>query len=462
MGPEDLRALALFDGLSDEQLAQLAEAGSEVVVEPGKELFHEGDHADSWWVLVEGAVELVRRVGREDVVVGRMDVPGRWAGGFRAWDEHGVYLASARVATAARLLQVPAAALGELADVWFPFGAHLVRGLYGTARTIEATVRQRASLVALGELAAGFAHEINNPAAAAVRAVDGLDAASQALVASLARLVERGISAPQFAALDALRREVPGPRAGSDPLRVSEDEDAVEAWLDRRGVARAWSLAPALAAAGVDVQWCERAAGVLPGAVLEPGMEWVASSLDVASLLSDVGESTRRISTLVAAVRSYSQMDRGSLQLVDITDGLESTLVMLGHKLGNRVDVVRSYAPDVPRVQAYAGELNQVWTNLMDNALDAMDGAGVLGVATRGDDGGVVVEISDTGPGMSAEVAERAFEPFYTTKAGGQRTGLGLDIARRIVVERHGGEMGIDSRPGLTLVRVRIPARPSV
>jgi signal transduction histidine kinase len=462
MRPEDLRALALFDGLSGEQLAQLAEAGSEVVVEPGQELFHEGDHADSWWVLVEGAVELVRRVGREDVVVGRMDVPGRWAGGFRAWDEHGVYLASARVATAARLLQVPAAALGELADVWFPFAAHLVRGLYGTARTIEATVRQRASLVALGELAAGFAHELNNPAAAAVRAVDGLDAASQALVASLGRLVERGISPAQFAALDALRREVPGARAGSDPLRLSEDEDAVEAWLDRRGVARAWSLAPALAAAGVDVQWCERAAAVLPGPVLEPGVEWVASSLDVASLLSDVGESTRRISTLVGAVRSYSQMDRGSLQLVDVTDGLESTLVMLGHKLGHRVDVDRSYGPDVPRVQAYAGELNQVWTNLMDNALDAMDGAGVLGVATRGDDGGVVVEISDTGQGMPPDVAERAFEPFYTTKAGGQRTGLGLDIARRIVVERHGGEIAIESRPGLTVVRVRIPARPSV
>ncbi|HEV2917906.1 MAG TPA: HAMP domain-containing sensor histidine kinase, partial [Actinomycetota bacterium] len=228
----------------------------------------------------------------------------------------------------------------------------------------------------------------------------------------------------------------------------------------RHGVVRGWTIAPALAAAGVDPAWCERAAAVLEGSDLEAGLEWVASSLSVATLLGEVKESTRRISELVAAVRSYSQLDRASLQQVDVTDGLDSTRVMLGHRLRGGVTVVREYGGDVPRIEAYAGELNQVWTNLIGNAVDAMDGAGTLRVATRADGGGVVVEIGDTGPGMPPQVAERAFEPFYTTKEVGKGTGLGLDIARRIVVERHGGTITIDPRPGETVLRVRLPPRP--
>jgi signal transduction histidine kinase len=225
-------------------------------------------------------------------------------------------------------------------------------------------------------------------------------------------------------------------------------------------VEREWTIAPPLAAAGVDLAWCERAATVLEGPALEAGLEWVASTFSVATLLGEVKESTRRISELVAAVRSYSQMDRASMQHIDVTDGLESTLVMLGHKLRDGVTVVRDYGADVPRIEAYAGELNQVWTNLIDNALDAMDGTGTLRVATHVEGDGVVVEIGDTGPGMPPQVAERAFEPFYTTKGVGKGTGLGLDIARRIVVDRHGGTITIDSRPGETVLRVRIPIQP--
>jgi signal transduction histidine kinase len=197
---------------------------------------------------------------------------------------------------------------------------------------------------------------------------------------------------------------------------------------------------------------------VLPEAALESGLEWVASTLSVAALLSEVKESTRRVSDLVAAVKSYSQMDRGSLQRIDVSDGLESTLVMLSHKLHD-VNVVRHYGV-VPRIEAYASELNQVWTNLIDNAVDAMDGAGTLRIATRADGRHVVVEIGDTGPGMPPHVAARAFEAFYTTKDVGKGTGLGLDIARRIVEERHGGTISIDSQPGATVLQVRIPVQP--
>ncbi len=461
MQVKDIRSLSVFDGLSDEQLGELVAAGSQVPIEPGVELFHEGEHADYWWVLVEGALDLYRHIGREDTRVGRMDVPGRWAGGFRAWDEHGVYLASGRGVLAGCLLRVPATALREMCDRWFPFGGHLIEGLYGTARTIESTARQRESLVTLGTLAAGLAHEINNPAAAATRAVDSLEGACRTLLTSLGRLAQGEISATQFTALDGLRDEITTRPAVVDSLEVADLEDALSSWLGAHGIARDWVIAPPLATAGVETAWCDRVSAVLPESALEPALEWVASTLTTSTLLGELKSSTRRISELVAATRSYTQMDRASLQHIDVTEGLESTLVMLGHKLreGRGVTVERDYGPDVPQIDAYAGELNQVWTNLIDNAIDAMDGEGTLRLTTRAEDDAVVVEVADTGSGMSPQVVERAFEAFYTTKDVGRGTGLGLDIARRIVVERHGGTIAIDSQPGRTVLRVRLPVR---
>jgi signal transduction histidine kinase len=458
-GINEIRALSLFDGLTDDQLAELVAGSTVVRVKPGTEPFREGEHADFWWVLIDGAIDLVRRVGGEDTLVGKMDVPGRWAGGFRAWDEHGVYLATARASAFSRLLRVPARVLRERVSAWFPLGGHIIVGVYQTARSIESTARQREFLVTLGKLAAGVAHEINNPAAAATRAVDDLETACQTLLSSLGRLAREEISARQFVALDILRGEIEPAAAAHDPLVLADREDALSAWLARHGVAGEWMIAPPLAAAGADRAWCERAAAALPGPALQPGLEWVASTLSVTALVSEIKESTRRISELVAAVKSYSQMDRASLQRVDVVEGLESTLVMLGQRLHVRITVMRDYGPDVPQIEAYPAELNQVWTNLVNNAVDAMDGPGTLGLTTRAEQGCVVVEVSDTGRGMSPQVADRAFEAFFTTKDVGQGVGLGLDIAQRIVVERHGGSISIDSRPGETVLRVRLPVR---
>ena len=456
----ELRAVSLFDGLADDQLADLAGGGTEVRIEPGADLFREGEHADFWWVLIDGAIDLVRHIGREDTVVAKMDVPGRWAGGFRAWDEHGVYLATGRGVTGGRVLRVPAEVLRERINTWFPFGRHLIEGVYRTARSIESTARQRESLVTLGTLAAGFAHEINNPAAAATRAVDALETASQVLLSSLGQLAQGEISARQFTALDALRREITPQAAFQDPLALADHEEALASWLSRHGIISEWMIAPPLAAAGVTLAWCERVALLLPGPGLGPGLEWIASTLSAATLLSELKDSSRRISGLVAAVKSYSQLDRASVQDIDVTDGIESTLLMLGYKLRDGVTVVRDYSADVPRIQAYPGELNEVWTNLIDNAIDAMAGAGTLRLSTRAEGNDVVIEVGDTGPGMPPQVAARAFEAFYTTKDVGKGTGLGLDIAQRIVMERHGGTITIDSRPGKTVLRVRIPVPP--
>jgi signal transduction histidine kinase len=456
--PEELVALPLFEKVSAEDLRDLIERSDEVDFAPGDVLWTQNEPAECWWLLLAGRIDLVRVVGHEETLLGAMDVPGRWAGGFRAWDEQSVYLATGRASTSGRVLSVPAAALREWTSAWNPFGAHLIAGVFRTARTVESAARQREALVALGTLAAGLAHELNNPAAAAARAVDALGEASDRLLSTVAGLATRGITAEQFLALDALRRELASRpvETVTDPLAQGDREDALSDWLGDHGVADDWLVAPPLAAAGAGVDWCERAADVLDDA-LDPGLAWVASTLTVATLLSEVKESTHRISNLVGAVRSYSQLDRASLQPTVVTEGLESTLVMLGHRMPADVVVVRDYHPDTPRIDAIPGELNQVWTNLLTNALDAMGTAGTLRLSTRPERDGVVVEIGDTGGWAASEAPDHAFEPFFTTKAVGQGTGLGLDISRRIVVGRHGGDIAIDVRPEETVLRVWLP-----
>jgi signal transduction histidine kinase len=446
MGLDELRGMALFDGLTEDQLQALVAEAEERPFGEGDRLWEAGAPADHWWVLLDGKIDLVRRAGREESILGRFDTPGRWAGGFRAWDDDGTYLATGRAATSGRVLQVPAAALHDLVG-GIPLAGHIIDGLFHTARNIEAGARERESLVALGTLAAGLAHELNNPAAAAVRAVDSLDSTSDDLLLALERLAEGGITAAQFVALDALRREMAPPAPSANPMAGADREEEIADWLSEHGVERDWVIAPLLAAAGADIE------------SLDAGLGWVASTKSLGALLREVRESTQRVSNLVGAVRSYSQLDRASAQVIDVTEGIESTLVMMAVKIGDDVTVVREFADDVPEIEAIPGELNQVWTNLIDNAVDAMDGRGTLTIATRRDGESVIVTITDTGAGMPATVKENAFKPFYTTKDVGKGTGLGLDISRRIVVERHNGEITIDSRPGQTVLSVRLPVR---
>jgi len=348
------------------------------------------------------------------------------------------------------------AALRALID-GVPVVRHLIDGLFHTGRDIEVSTRQREALVALGTLSAGLAHELNNPAAAATRAVDALEQTMRDVTSALRGLADSGISSDQYNALDELRQQARPRLVVSDPLAVADLEEELSTWLDGHGVDRDWVLAPALASAALDEAWCERVLGVVGVDALQPAMDWVAATVTAVTLLGEVKESMRRISGLVASVKSYSQMDRGSYQRIDVTEGLESTLVMLSHKLKQGVSIVRDYGDDVPPIDGYAGELNQVWTNLIDNAIDAMAGKGTLTLTTSSSDGQVRVQVGDTGSGMTPEVVERAFDTFFTTKDVGEGTGLGLNIARRVVVERHHGEISVQSAPGHSVFTVTLP-----
>ena len=269
-------------GLDDGQLSALAAAGEEVAFAPGDEVFRGGQPADVWWLLLDGTLELVRRVGSEETAVGQMATPGQWAGGFRAWDPHGVYMATARAISTGRILAVPAEALGELAQAWFPFGVHLIRGLIQTARNIESTARQREALVALGTLAAGLAHEINNPASASVRAVDSLEETAAALLVSLRRLAEAGHTPEAYVELDALREALEPSAVTGSPLELADREDELSEWLADHEVTEDWLVAPALVTAGADAAWCERVEQAVGPACLDPALHWVAASLTAA------------------------------------------------------------------------------------------------------------------------------------------------------------------------------------
>jgi signal transduction histidine kinase len=343
---------------------------------------------------------------------------------------------------------------------WFAMATHMLEGFAVQGAAAQELVSTRERLVALGTVSAGLTHELNNPASAAARATATLHQRLEGLWDDLAALTRGELAPDRLATLVDQVRQAVGHHAELpplSPLQASDREDELGGWLEEHGVAEAWDLAPPLVAAGIGVDQLEQVADGVPAELLPRAVGTLAAACETASLVDEVVEATGRITKLVGVAKQYTQMDRSPLQHLDVHEGLESTLTVLGPRLGEGIEVVRDYDRSLPKLPAYEGELNQVWTNLIDNAVDAMGGRGILTVRTRLDGDRVLVEIGDTGPGIPEAVAAHIFEPFYTTKPVGEGTGLGLDICWRIVVQRHGGDLKFTSTPGDTRFQVLLP-----
>ena len=465
LGPDELRELFLFEKLTDEQLAWLAERGEVAAYEAGTTIYRVGEPATCLYVLLEGTLSMVMRAPLGEIEVNRTDHRGTYAGAFFAYLDLPLarsYSTGLRAVTDCRFWVLGAEDFGRAVREWFPMATHMLEGFAIQGMGSQQTVSTRERLVALGTVTAGLTHELNNPATAAARATHTLAERLRGLWDELAALAGGGLAADRLAALIDLIRQAEGltDQAPLSPLEASDREDELGGWLEEHGVTGAWDLAPPLVAAGVDTGWLERVAAAVGAGALPHAVGVAAIACEAESLLEEAAEASGRISALIGAAKQYSQMDRSPLQQVDVHDGLESTLTMLKHKLETGIEVVRDYDRSLPELPAYAGELNQVWTNLVDNAaaaMEGMDGRGRLTVRTARHGDRALVEIGDNGPGIPEAAAPHVLEPFYTTKPVGKGTGLGLDICWRIVVQRHHGDLRFTSTPGDTRFQVLLP-----
>jgi signal transduction histidine kinase len=435
MALDALRATSIFAGVPDEHLQRLAQQVIPMSLKEGDFLIREGDQADDLFVVVSGNFDVTKRSGTSEIPIATVG-PGAIQGELAAL-ERGKRLASVQAVSQAEVLRIPYLAMRDLLSGGPDAALGIIRTVIGRLRELEATLRQREKLAGLGTLAAGLAHELNNPAAAIRRSVETLDEA----------IAARNALHPPHS-LTLLR---PASRAPLDALRRADAVDEIDTLIGNTE----------MAAALVDAGWTsEELRGAFAGmdevAALEAAA-WLAATATVETLIGEVRMAGDRISEIVGAVKSYAYLDQAPIQRIDVRKGLDDTLVILRHKLQAGIELTRDYQPDLPEIEAWGSELNQVWTNLIDNAADAMDGKGAISIrAESGDADEVTVTICDTGPGIPPDVAAKIFEPFFTTKPPGIGSGLGLHISHQVVV-RHGGRIDLESTPGRTCFIVTLP-----
>jgi signal transduction histidine kinase len=455
---DDLRAIDLFDDLDEAALADFLVVTQLMTYEPGELLAEQGEPVPGVQLLLDGSVltfvvdqDRLERVGRQQAPTWMMAIAVLTRGSL------GVRM---QAETPCRVGLIEPDDFRRLAFAHPTVHDRVMRQVAPVMTRLTAIESNRERLAALGTMAAGLAHELNNPAAAARRAAAQMAEALDVVSSTLRRFVESGIEREQAAGLVALHQEAldaARKRTALDALDAADAEDALVAKLEELGVPEPWWLAEPLAAAGVEEEWIDRA-HVLAGPATDAALAWLAATLTAKGLAAELEESTRRMSDLVGAVKSYAYVDRGELVEIDLHEGLETTLVVLGHKLRHTtIAVRREYDRSLPKLTVRGSELNQVWTNLLDNAIDALGESGTITIATRREGDSAVVEIGDDGPGIPAEIRGRIFDSFFTTKDVGYGTGLGLATARRVVVDGHDGALTVDSEPGRTVFQVRLP-----
>ena len=455
---ESLRAVPILTNLPEEDLELLNTRVESVSLEAGETLFREGDAGDRCYIIESGELEIVKQSGGREVflsVRGAGDVIGELA-----LMEDLPRMATVRAVADTVLLSVEHQHLQELLAASPSAAAAMFDSALSRSRATEARLRQSEKMAQLGTLTAGVAHELNNPASAIRRGSSQLQSELARLGAAQAQLYSMELTDADLA--DLTRRgeravEMATAPSTMDPVSLAVREESIESWLTDNGVPEPWTVASTLACVEYDLEDLHALGERFDSGDLATVVRWIDATCSVQSLITEIGQASARVSSIVGALKSYSYLDQAPVQEVDVHRGLDDTLLILRGKLGPGVSIVRDYDPQVPTLQAYGSELNQVWTNLIDNAVYAVGDGGTIQLRTRLDGIHVVVQIEDDGPGIPDDIQDKVFDPFFTTKPVGEGTGLGLDISYGIVVDRHRGEIQVESRPGRTCFEVWLP-----